>query len=130
MMTSYFTSPSMFSDKMLADSKLGYQLQSAGSGYPAPASPYYHSTADVTAAAMTSLQPYGSSNGYPLMSAWSHRPDMLSAEYNGYESALTSGYEIKSWSNNATPGGSTLPTGAAAFLPLHPRLSGTSAAVS
>ena len=123
-MTSYFAPPSMFSDKMLAESKLGYHLQPTGSGYQAPPSPYYHSAVDVTAAAMTSLQPYGSSNGYPLMSAWSHRPDILSsADYNGYESALTSGYDVKSWSNNSTQGGA-LPTGATAFLPLHTRLSG------
>lgn len=127
-MASYFQSSAMLSDKMASEQKVGYQLHTAGPGYHTPSSPspYWHPAVDVSAAAaaMTSLQPYGSSSGYTLMSPWSHRPDMLSVDYNSYESALTSGYDVKSWSNNSTPGGGTLPTGSASFLPLHSRLQG------
>lgn len=120
----YFQSSGILVDKVTTDAKVGYQVQSAGPGYQAPPSPYWHSAVDVAAAAMTSLQPYGAGNGYPLMSAWSHRPELLTTEYGSYDSALTSGYDVKPWSNSAAPGANSLSTGAGAFLPLRARLTG------
>jgi hypothetical protein len=121
----YFQSSGIFVDKVATEAKVGYQLQSAGPSYQGPPSPYWHSAVDV-AAAMTSLQPYGAGNGYPLMSAWPHRPELLPSDYNGYESTLTSGYDVKPWSSSSAPGGSTLVAGAGAFRPLHTRLTGIS----